>query len=632
MVQIKKTKGSWVVFYVGGLSVIFLLPSCGGGGRQINPPQTKEPVFAVQSSPSGAQMWLNGTRLPFRTTPIGAPAEPIPPPEGEGPHLLTVTLSGYHPWNQWVYWTGDGSVIVRASLVPDSSPQLRVSIRSDPFGAIIWLNGNRTGQTTPAALSLPPTAQALRLELPGHFAAYETLLPSLDGDREVFIPLTPLDRGLIVGTVYDRYANGLFGAVVKALDSRGTMVSQTRSGPFGSFYLGALPSGLYRLEAEAEVEGRREVGVQDQVRVEAGKRTVASLVLVDRELTGEVRGVVLDNIGQPASDALVTSIFYALGTDWVLSSRRVRTDPAGRFTFDLLPAGPIVLTAYKDGFYPGQSSFVLQQEERRTVTINLRLGSDFPTPSPPKKVFAIGETLPVTLPESVRRWVGPPQNFYRSLIWKHRGRSHRLSQKVFFASPRQPSRYFPTGFWAQVEVGWDLPEEPIKGFEIWRAQPESSGWVLRSRLEEPKQSLFADGDFNFQIGPTYLYAVKSIGLDGRPSHLSEAAPVRLLPVVRLLSPESGETVPLSELVFRWQTSGQSVPFWTVQLFPDLESLLVRDPMWRTVTTSQSARYDGPPLLSGKSYYWIVIGQDKADWLEARSFTVSELRKVTVLAE
>ncbi len=616
----------WVVIAQG------FLTGCSGSPRRA-PQPLQEPGegIAVLSQPAGAEIWMDGEPMPMRTGSLTGPPLFITRPDRSDPHLLTVRMRGYHDWNQWIEWTGEGGVVVRAILVPASEPPIRLKVLSDPSGASLWLNGHNTGRQTPVELTIPPSAHALRLERSGYLPANETIFPVGRQVGEIFVPLTPSDRGMIVGTVYDRYGNGLFGATVEAADDSGTVVATSRTGPFGSFSLGFLRFGTYRLRAVATVQGVEEVGLQDSVEVTPGGRTVESLVLVASDLTGTVQGRVENERGEPIPDALVTSLFYALGTDWVLASRKTKTDPNGRFVMERLPAGPIVLTAIKEGYQKERVSFLLNQSEVRSALFIMQPVSRPPRPNPPQALFAIAEILPATTPQVAGSRVVVERNFYHTLLRNRLIRFHRLYRKTKPALNRWSQRYFPVGFWGQVEVGWGVRGESVSGYQIYRSQTESSGWQLRAKVSEPEQSLFADPHYDFRQDTEYAYAIRSIGLNGSLSDLSNVVEARFLSPVRSVRPLPDATVSVRQLTFEWD-SLSGIPVYTVEIFSDLESILVGDPVWSKVTDRKDAVYDGPPLMEGRTYYWIVIGQNDPDWQKARSFSVSELRRFTVISE
>jgi hypothetical protein len=63
-------------------------------------------------------------------------------------------------------------------------------------------------------------------------------------------------------------------------------------------------------------------------------------------------------------------------------------------------------------------------------------------------------------------------------------------------------------------------------------------------------------------------------------------------------------------------------------------MLIGNPVWSTAAISETTQavYDGQPLLKGKTYWWLVIGTDERDWLDAKAFTVSQARRVVIVGD
>ncbi len=625
-----------------------LLFGCGGGGNNgtPRPPTNGSAAFtiAVQSSPPGAEVLLDGRATSFRSAPIGTTPIPFSLPLVEGqPHLLTLRLDGYHDWHQWVERTREGSVIVQARLRPKSEPNGVLRITSEPSGARIFLDGTDTGQITPATLSVSPSAHAVKAELTGYLPAYDTVFVPAGEQREVHLVLSPPNRGMLIGVVYDRFGATPSGATVQVRTPQGQLVAETKTNSFGLFHFPPLPPGTYTVAAAMTVEGALEVGQVDQVVVQAGQRTNVSLVVFPIDLLGTVEGIVKAPNNQPVPEAQVALLYYAADLDFVLTSRRTLTDRQGRFVLENVPAAKQVLFVRKQGYQAVQIEAMVQVGERTVVEVVLPPLANVPTLQPPTQVFAIAYTLPAEFVPGRSRGTrdGEPREFYRQVLaqWLRQCGHPAANMLAKLSRLKRPAtRFFPEGFLGGVGIGWQpplaIPSQGLLGYRIYRSVPTQSGWKLRLMVDEPEQTVAEDIAFDFSPGQTYRYAVSAISLDGRETNRSEPAEATFLPPVRLLEPADNGELPQSQLRFRWTPVGGEVPFYFVQLYRDLEALLLGEPLWSTdaIAGSTQAVYDGQRLLQGKTYWWLVIGTDQRDWRNARAFTVSAVRRVVIVGD
>ncbi len=120
-------------------------------------PSQQVATLEVRSNPSNASVYLDGDYLGH--TPLVATVE-------AGRHHLTVKKAGYQPYEVNVRLNPGERVQVYARLVP-AVQRGRLSVRSEPAGAQVYLNGSYRGKT-PLVLDLEPGVYDLRLTLPGY--------------------------------------------------------------------------------------------------------------------------------------------------------------------------------------------------------------------------------------------------------------------------------------------------------------------------------------------------------------------------------------------------------------------------------------------------------------------------------
>ncbi|MCX7642778.1 MAG: carboxypeptidase regulatory-like domain-containing protein [Armatimonadetes bacterium] len=631
-------------------AIVSIQFGCGGGGQRQEKPHPAGDAFfsiAVQSTPV-AEIWLDGHQTGLRSSLLGTEPVPLPLPLTDlQPHLLTLKAENFHEWHQWVEKTNEGAVIVQARLQPKNEQKGFLLISSEPQGAKIFLDGADTGKTTPATFAVSPSSHAIKVELTGFLPGYETIFVPSGEQVEVHIPLQPRSKGIVSGVVYDRFGVTPAHALLNLQTLQGDIVATTRSSAYGLFQFPPVPPSTYKVTAEIIAEGGREVGHVESVTVEAGKRTFVSLVGFPADLAGTVEGVVKTPDNKPIQNAQVSVLYYAADLDFVLTSRRTLTDNQGQFKLDNIPATTNVIVARKEGYQSAQTQVIVRQGEKTFVNIILQPLGSLPTIQPPTQVFAIAYTVPTEFWQSEdgkgQRAKGEERGagFYRkvleSLLRRHNHPAARALEQLSRAE-RIPSRFFPVGFMGSVGIGWQpplsIPSKGLLGYRIYRSVPNSTGWKLRLVIDEPEQTTAEDVAFDFTPGQTYRYAVSAIGLDGKETSKSEPAQATFLPPIRLVEPVENAQVTQSQLRFRWTPVNGSVPFYFVQLYSDLEALLLGNPVWSTdaISDSTQAIYDGQTLLKGKTYWWLVIGTDKRNWRDSKSFSVSPARPVVIIGD
>jgi hypothetical protein len=585
---------SWIVFVVFVLTVVLF--GCGGGnGTLPKPPKPPKPpigdgtsafVISVQSTPPGAEIFVDGRSTGLRSTLIGTDPIPLPLPLVDGQtHLLTLRFDGYHDWHQWVERTSEGTVIVKATLQPKSNPEGLLVVTSEPSGARVILDGTDTGKVTPTTISVTPSCHAIKVELDGFLPGYETVFVPSGEQVEVHIPLQPKNTGVISGVVYDRFGDTPSGASLELKTPQGEVIERTRSTSFGLFRFRPVPPGNYTVAAEIEVEGGREVGQVENVVVKSGERTFVSLVVFPADLVGSIEGVVKEPDGKPIPNAQVAVLYYAADLDFILTSRRTTTDEQGRFRLENVPAATQVIVARKQGYQATQTQAIVRTGERTFVEIVLQPLTGTQALQPPTKVFAISYIVPTEfLPNEGKgarqrgEGVESGAEFYRQVLASLlRKRGHPAAQ-IFERLAKfkgTPKRFFPEGFVGSVGMGWEpplsIPSQGLLGYRVYRSIPTASGWKPRLVIDEPEQTTAEDVAFDFTPGQTYRYAVTAMMLDGMETSKSEPVLTTFLLVVLFPSTSCNFTAVLrrclSATLFgaRQQSAGQLKQFTTGNL-------------------------------------------------------------------
>ncbi len=164
------------------------------GAAPAPPPPAPAPTkqvatLEVRSDPPDAAVFVDGGYL--GRTPLVATVE-------AGRHRLLVKKSGYQPYEVSVRLNPGERVQVYARLLP-AEQKGRLSVRSDPEGARVYLNDEYRGRT-PLVLELRPGVYDLRLTLPGYGEYRERVRVNPNETTYVFARLAPEKARLEVRT------------------------------------------------------------------------------------------------------------------------------------------------------------------------------------------------------------------------------------------------------------------------------------------------------------------------------------------------------------------------------------------------------------------------------------------------
>ncbi|HJL19166.1 MAG TPA: serine/threonine-protein kinase [Sandaracinaceae bacterium LLY-WYZ-13_1] len=189
------SKAPWI------LLALVLLAAGGVGAWFLTrpPPEPSTPtgpgVIAIESTPPGAAIWIDGDRRGERTPaeltelPVGAAYSVKLTHEGYAPHTERVALTEEEPRAQ-----------VDATLErPTASDFAVLNVRTVPAGARVLLDGRDTGETTPATIPeiTPGERHTLALTLDGYVTRNETVSLERGAAQDLSFELerTPLGPG-----------------------------------------------------------------------------------------------------------------------------------------------------------------------------------------------------------------------------------------------------------------------------------------------------------------------------------------------------------------------------------------------------------------------------------------------------
>src|SRR5690606_19176059 len=134
-------------------------------------------VVSVTSEPAGAQLFVDGE--PRGTTPLKAEIM-------AGTHPVELRLEGFKPWRTDVQVKANEPLSL--GPVKLGLPDGRLSLRSEPSGASVSVEGVYRGQT-PLQLELrPDIAHTIALSLPGYEPASRKVSLSAGESRTLSVP------------------------------------------------------------------------------------------------------------------------------------------------------------------------------------------------------------------------------------------------------------------------------------------------------------------------------------------------------------------------------------------------------------------------------------------------------------
>ncbi|MCH7904216.1 MAG: carboxypeptidase regulatory-like domain-containing protein [Armatimonadetes bacterium] len=399
----------------------------------------------------------------------------------------------------------------------------------------------------------------------------------------------------ITGTVLDIDNNPVRDAKVWTDDAL------TFTSPTGAYVLENVRAGEVRVQAEIFKNGVRYLGVNWTLDFENEVTQSVNIIVGVASEAAHVHGVVKDREGFLLENV---SVYAYNGAG---SSARTFTNADGVYLLsNLLPDYVYTISATARTFRSDQEDVVLSARESRTLNFVLgNAGSPFM--EPPTGVEAVS-------------WVSPGFGLA--------GRGFGVDAIEYVKSQIDPRReamatgeqnsqaHLPVGTLVEVDVFWDDPTSPdLLGFGIYRANSAFGALSFLDFLADPLAGYYVD--MSVGTASTYSYAVTAIATDypaaGSESELSDRVVVDTLAPLTLLPPSFGP------LTFRWQ-AGSLASEYIVFLFEEFPGVGV-DVFWSNELDpafGTSYVYNGPGLVPGKTYYYLVLGVN-GDW-SARTIT------------
>ncbi|HOQ30727.1 MAG TPA: PEGA domain-containing protein, partial [Armatimonadota bacterium] len=246
-------------FTMAALLLASLLAGCGSGvDTGDSPTDPGEATLLVRSTPAGATILVDGQPT-GRVTPADVSAF-----AQSQESVVTLTLTGYHPWHGLARKMEGMTLTLDATLTPSSAGTGAIQLQSDPPGATVFLDNEQTAYTTPATIQNVPASQhVVEYRFAGFYPFREEVTVTPGRTASSTPVLTRLGQGRITGRVLDDQGNGVVGAQVGV---RGLEVSTTTT-VFGIFVLPNVPQGTYTLDAALATGDTALIGSRPDVTV-----------------------------------------------------------------------------------------------------------------------------------------------------------------------------------------------------------------------------------------------------------------------------------------------------------------------------------------------------------------------------
>lgn len=406
-------------------------------------------------------------------------------------------------------------------------------------------------------------------------------------------------NGKISGIVFD-----INGGVVRDarvwVDLPGSEDPETQTNSAGSYILENVPEGVQIVRAEVRDENNLRYYGQNMIQVFEGENSKSTNICVVRDnQLAAIKGTVRDRNGFLVAGAKV----YAIGGNG-LSSNYVITGEDGDYILGGLQAGITYDVSASARFFGNDEDQVnLNAAEERIINFTLNNSTDPLLPAP-QNLSAIV-------------WTSP-----REMTRSNELRAIEGIKRLF--DPRRPTkadgRLSIGGNWIEVDLFWDpVVRNQLLGYGIYRGTTSSGPLTPIDFLRDVFAEMYIDLDEGLAENVNYYYEITALSTEYPDTNNSESDPSNRYGVTALgdldLLPEL--TGPLT---FRW-TAARNATSYIVYVFDEYPRIDITE-IWESPRTSGTDMvYTGPGLVSGRTYYYVVLGLANND--DSRTISVVE---------
>ena len=457
----------------------------------------------------------------------------------------------------------------------------------------------------------------------------------------------------ISGTVSDINRNVLIGARVW-VDS----THETESLASGAYRLDNVESDWTTIRASATVNGETWVGSTAAYVLWNEPTMNINIVLAPSSDTCEIGGVVRDDTGHRVDGARVLITTRILSPhvdtssyDGPYGSIVAITDTDGSYLLEDVPAG---ISATISASYVGFSNDEIEINNTSGDQIDFSLDESNIGDSPVEPILVLIEswTMPDTITRSDMGAFRAVKAFRSPMFRKAVAAKNSRKQAIMKATP--------AGSLIEIDLYWNALDEndshDIAGYGIYRATSQSADKSAIDFIRDPYANFYGDTGAEITPNHNYYYAITSVNVqfldannnfdyDSESYYLSNTLSIAPLGQLQAGSPAQGASG-VDDPTFSWTrlTGATSYTVYVYDEFPALPLDPSYDysddpnadagvlPVWprqanpdeSTVNDSTtSLAYGGPALISGHTYYWLILASDGNG-----AYSYSQLRHFT----
>ena len=405
--------------------------------------------------------------------------------------------------------------------------------------------------------------------------------------------------GVVSGTITDIEGDPVADAEVFAANA---VNSRTRSLHNGTFYLTNVPDRFTIIRARAVINGIEYTGQNVAQVFENEQSKNVNIMIAPASRQGAVEGFVRDALGRGIEGARV----FAGGA---LSSALAVTDRRGFYRIAGLPAGyeyPIVASA--PDYENDKRTVSIVARETALVSFTLNDSRNRPVQAP-INLSATAWTMPRVL--TATRSAPRERDAYNAI-------------RALFDNKPRPRRTVASravgDYWIEIDLSWDYEEQlSLLGYGIYRGRTiDELNRNAIAFLRDPLANFFADLDPALQPNVTYYYEMVALNTDylnnlpGTVSGRSNRVSARPFTPIAITRPFPNELV--DGLIVQW-TPVPNADYYLVLIydrFPDYQVApyfptdLNNPGAAKVLAPATSLVYTGPPLVSGRTYYAVVL--------------------------
>jgi hypothetical protein len=405
--------------------------------------------------------------------------------------------------------------------------------------------------------------------------------------------------GIVSGTITDVDGNPVADAEVFAANA---VNSRTRSLHNGTYYLTNVPDRFTIIRARAVINGIEYTGQNIAQVFENEQSKNVNIMIAPANGQGAVEGFVRDALGRGIEGARV----FAGGA---LSSALAVTDRRGFYRIAGLPAGyeyPIVASA--PDYENDKRTVSIVARETALVSFTLNDSRNRPVQTP-FNLSATAWTMPRVL--TATRSSPRERDAYNAIraLFDDKPRTRRT------VASRATSDY-----WIEIDLSWKYQEQlSLLGYGIYRGRTiDELNRNAIAFLRDPLANFFADLDPALQPNVTYFYEMVALNTDylndlpGTVSGRSNRVSARPFTPIAITRPFPNEIV--DGLILQW-TPVPNADYYLVLIydrFPDYQVApyfpadLNNPGAAKVFAPATALVYTGPPLVSGRTYYAVVL--------------------------